>query len=160
MLTSLAAHYDFDIDTPFEQLPEKVREVALFGSGREKLRFAYVGDRGNRYQREHTFEGIVPNLERRYRETDSNVVREELGKFIAERLCPECGGSRLRREARHVFVGEKNIHEVSTLTLRQSQTFFDDLALEGARQTIADKIKREICGRLRFLSSTMLGLAI
>jgi excinuclease ABC subunit A len=152
MLTSLAAHYDFDIDTPFEQLPEKVREVALFGSGREKLRFAYVGDRGNRYQREHTFEGIVPNLERRYRETDSNVVREELGKFIAERLCPECGGSRLRREARHVFVGEKNIHEVSTLTLRQSQTFFDDLALEGARQTIADKIKREICGRLRFLN--------
>jgi excinuclease ABC subunit A len=152
MLTSLAAHYDFDIDTPFEQLPEKVREVALFGSGREKLKFAYVGDRGNRYQREHTFEGIVPNLERRYRETDSNVVREELGKFIAERLCPECGGSRLRREARHVFVGEKNIHEVSTLTLRQSQTFFDDLALEGARQTIADKIKREICGRLRFLN--------
>jgi excinuclease ABC subunit A len=152
MLTSLAAHYDFDIDTPFEQLPEKVREVVLSGSGREKLRFAYVGDRGNRYQREHTFEGIVPNLERRYRETESNVVREELSKFIAERLCPECGGSRLRREARYVFVGGKNIHEVSTLTLRQSQTFFDDLALEGARQTIADKIKREICGRLRFLN--------
>ena len=152
MLTSLAAHYDFDIDTPFEQLPEKVREVVLFGSGREKLKFAYVGDRGNRYQREHTFEGILPNLERRYRETDSNVVREELGKFIAERRCPECEGSRLRREARHVYVGGKNIHEVSMLTLRQSQTFFDELALEGARQTIAEKIKREICGRLGFLN--------
>lgn len=152
MLTSLAAHYDFDIDTPFEQLPEKVREVVLFGSGREKLKFAYVGDRGNRYQREHTFEGILPNLERRYRETDSNVVREELGKFIAERRCPECEGSRLRREARHVYVGGKNIHEVSMLTLRQSQAFFDELALEGARQTIAEKIKREICGRLGFLN--------
>ncbi len=157
MLTSLAAHYDFDIDTPVEQLPDKVREVVLFGSGRDKLKFAYVGDRGNRYQREHTFEGIIPNLERRYKETDSNVVREELGKFIAARRCPECGGSRLRREARHVFVGGKNIHQVSTLTLRQSQAFFGNLTLEGARQTIADKIKREISGRLRFLNDVGLG---
>ncbi len=157
MLTSLAAHYDFDIDTPVEQLPDKVREVVLFGSGRDKLKFAYVGDRGNRYQREHTFEGIIPNLERRYKETDSNVVREELGKFIAARRCPECGGSRLRREARHVFVGGKNIHQVSTLTLRQSQAFFGNLTLEGAHQTIADKIKREISGRLRFLNDVGLG---
>ncbi|UCH50272.1 MAG: excinuclease ABC subunit UvrA [Betaproteobacteria bacterium] len=157
ILTSLAAHFDFDIDTPFDQLPEKVRDVVLFGSGREKLKFAYVGDRGNRYQREHTFEGIIPNLERRYRETDSNVVREELGKFIAARVCPECNGSRLRREARHVLVGGKNIHQVSMLTLRQSQVFFNELALEGARQTIADKIKREICGRLRFLNDVGLG---
>ncbi len=157
MLTSLAAHYDFDIDTPVEQLPDKVREVVLFGSGRDKLKFAYVGDRGNRYQREHTFEGIIPNLERRYKETDSNVVREELGKFIAARRCPECGGSRLRRAARHVFVGGKNIHQVSTLTLRQSQAFFGNLTLEGARQTIADKIKREISGRLRFLNDVGLG---
>ncbi len=157
MLTSLAAHYGFDIDTPVEQLPDKVREVVLFGSGRDKLKFAYVGDRGNRYQREHTFEGIIPNLERRYKETDSNVVREELGKFIAARRCPECGGSRLRREARHVFVGGKNIHQVSTLTLRQSQAFFGNLTLEGARQTIADKIKREISGRLRFLNDVGLG---
>ena len=157
MLTSLAAHFDFDIDTPFEQLPEKIRGVVLFGSGREKLKFAYVGERGNRYQREHTFEGIVPNLERRYRETDSNVVREELGKFIAERPCPECGGARLRREARYVFVGGKNIHEVSSLTLRQAQRFFDELTLSGARQAIAEKINTEISGRIRFLNDVGLG---
>ncbi len=157
MLASLAAHFDFDIDTPFEQLPEKVRNVVLFGSGSEKLRFAYVGERGNRYQREHTFEGIVPNLERRYRETDSNVVREELGKFIAERTCPECEGARLRREARHVFVGGKTIHEVSNLTLRQSHSFFDELKLSGSRQSIAEKINREISGRIRFLNDVGLG---
>ncbi len=157
MLANLAAHYDFNIDTPFEQLPREVRQVVLFGSGREKLKFAYIGEHGNRYQREHTFEGIVPNLERRYRETHSTVVREELGKFIAERVCPECAGARLRREARHVFVGGRNIHEISNLTLRQSQMFFDKLALAGARRTIADKIKREISGRLRFLNDVGLG---
>ena len=157
MLTSLAAHFDFDIDTPFEQLPEKIRDVVLFGSGREKLKFAYVGERGNRYQREHIFEGIVPNLERRYRETDSNVVREELGKFIAERPCPECAGARLRREARHVFVGGKTIHEVSSMTLRQAQRFFDELELAGSRQAIAEKINTEISGRIRFLNDVGLG---
>jgi len=157
MLTSLAAHFDFNIDTPFEQLPEKIREVVLFGSGREKLKFAYIGERGNRYQREHTFEGIIPNLERRYRETDSNVVREELGKFIAERPCPECEGARLRREARYVFVGGRNIHEVSSLTLRQAHRFFDTLALSGSRQAIAEKINTEISGRIRFLNDVGLG---
>ncbi len=157
MLASLAAHYDFDIDTPFEELPEKVRDVVLFGSGKEKLKFAYVGERGNRHQREHAFEGIVRNLERRYRETDSSAVREELAKFIAERRCPECDGSRLRSEARHVFVGGKTIHEVSNMTLRQSQAFFAELALEGARQTIAEKINREISGRIKFLNDVGLG---
>ncbi|KPK35734.1 MAG: excinuclease ABC subunit A [Betaproteobacteria bacterium SG8_40] len=157
MLASLAAHYDFDIDTPFEQLPEKVRDVVLFGSGREKLKFAYVGERGNRHQREHTFEGIVRNLERRYRETDSSVVREELAKYIASRPCPECEGSRLRSEARHVFVGGRTIHEVSNLTLRQSQAFFAELTLEGARQAIAEKINREITGRIGFLNNVGLG---
>ena len=157
MLTSLAAHYDFDIDTPFEQLPGEVRDAVLFGSGQEKLKFAYIGERGNRHQREHVFEGIVPNLERRYRETDSSAVREELGKFIADRQCPDCDGSRLRREARHVFVSGKTIHEVSNLTLRQSQNFFAELALEGARQAIAEKINREIFGRIRFLNDVGLG---
>ncbi len=157
MLASLAAHYDFNIDTPFEQLPEKVRDVVLFGSGKEKLKFAYVGERGNRHQREHAFEGIVRNLERRYRETDSSVVREELAKFIANRRCPECDGSRLRSEARHVFVGGKTIHEVSNLTLRQSQAFFAELTLEGARQAIAEKINREITGRISFLNNVGLG---
>ncbi|MGH8677328.1 MAG: excinuclease ABC subunit UvrA, partial [Burkholderiales bacterium] len=102
MLSSLAAHYGFDIDTPFEQLTDSVRNIVLHGSGTEKVKFQYVGERGNKYQREHPFEGIVPNFERRYKETDSLAVREELGKFLATRSCTECGGSRLRREARHV----------------------------------------------------------
>ncbi|MGD8790507.1 MAG: excinuclease ABC subunit UvrA, partial [Burkholderiales bacterium] len=157
MLASLAAHFDFDIDTPFDQLPEKIRDVVLFGSGKEKLKFAYVGERGNRYQREHTFEGIVPNLERRYRETDSNVVREELGKFIAEQTCPECKGARLRREARHVYVDGKTIHELSDMTLRQSHGFFNELQLTGSRQEIAARINREISGRIRFLNDVGLG---
>jgi excinuclease ABC subunit A len=157
MLTSLSAHYDFNIDTPFEQLPEKIRDVVLYGSGSEKLKFAYVGERGNRQQREHAFEGIVRNLERRYRETDSSAVREELGKFIAERECPDCDGSRLRSEARNVFVGARTIHEVSNMTLRQSQAFFAELALEGSRRAIAEKINQEILGRIRFLNDVGLG---
>ncbi len=157
MLMNLAAHYDFNIDTPFEDLPETIRSAILYGSGREKLRFTYVGERGNRHQREHTFEGIIPNLERRYKETESGVVREELGKLIANRLCPECDGSRLRREARHVFVGGKTIHDVGKLALRQSQAFFSGLKLEGSRHTIAEKIVSEVSGRIKFLNDVGLG---
>ena len=107
MIGSLAQQYGFDIDTPFEQLPENVRDLILNGTGREKVRFLYVGERGNKYQREHPFEGILPNLERRYRETDSAAVREELAKYLASQPCPECKGTRLRREARNVFVAGK-----------------------------------------------------
>ena len=153
MLTSLAMHYGFDVDAPFESLPEPLRNVILHGSRGEKLRFLYVGERGNKYHREHAFEGIVPNLERRYRETDSSVVREELAKFLATRACPECGGSRLRREARHVFVAERPIYEISSMTLREAQAFFSGLRLEGSRLTIADKIVREIANRLNFLNN-------
>jgi excinuclease ABC subunit A len=157
MLTSLAAHYEFNIDTPFEDLPENIRNAVLYGSGREKLQFTYIGERGNRHQREHAFEGIIPNLERRYKETESGVVREQLGKLIADRRCTECDGSRLRREARHVFVAGKTIHEVSQLALRQSQAFFSNMKLEGARHTIAEKIVREVSGRIKFLNDVGLG---
>ena len=152
MLTGLAMHYGFDLEKPFEQLPETVQSVVLYGSGSEKIRFAYLGERGNKYQREHTFEGIVPNLERRYRETDSALVKEELAKFLNTQVCPECQGARLRIEARHVFVASKAIYEVSALTLREAAQLFRDFRLADNRQAIAEKIVREILNRLRFLN--------
>src|SRR6266850_3416618 len=151
MLASLGEQYRFDVDTPFEQLPKNVQDLVLYGSGRDKVRFLYVGERGNKYQREHPFEGIVPNLERRYRETDSIVVREELAKFLASQPCPECNGTRLRREARYVFVAGKPIYEVSAMPLKRALQFFQETGFEGARLAIADKIVREIANRLQFL---------
>jgi excinuclease ABC subunit A len=151
MLASLGEQYGFDVDTPFEQLPKNVQDLVLYGSGRDKVRFLYVGERGNKYQREHPFEGIVPNLERRYRETDSIVVREELAKFLASQPCPECNGTRLRREARYVFVAGKPIYEVSAMPLKRALQFFREIELEGAKLAIADKIVREIANRLQFL---------
>jgi len=151
MLASLGEQYGFDVDTPFEQLPKNVQDLVLYGSGRDKVRFLYVGERGNKYQREHPFEGIVPNLERRYRETDSIVVREELAKFLASQPCPECNGTRLRREARYVFVAGKPIYEVSAMPLKRALQFFQETGFEGARLAIADKIVREIANRLQFL---------
>jgi len=151
MLASLGEQYGFDVDTPFEQLPKNLQDLVLFGSGREKVRFHYAGERGNKYQREHPFEGIVPNLERRYRETNSIVVREELAKFLASQPCPECGGARLRREARYVFVAGKPIYEVNAMPLRRALQFFQEIELEGARLAIAEKLVREIANRLQFL---------
>ena len=152
MLQDLALHYGFDLDTPFESLPPAVREVVLHGSGREKIRFSYPGERGRGERREHPFEGIVPNLERRHRETDSGVVREELAKYLNTTACPECHGTRLRREARHVFVAGHTIFGLSRLPLRQAQEALAGLDLSGARRTVADKIVREILDRLRFLN--------
>jgi excinuclease ABC subunit A len=151
MIGSLAQQYGFDVDTPFEQLPETVRELILNGTGREKVSFLYVGERGNKYQREHPFEGILPNLERRYRETDSAAVREELAKYLASQPCPECKGTRLRREARNVFVAGKAIFEISGLPLKQALHFFHGMQLTGARLAIAEKIVYEIANRLQFL---------
>ena len=151
MIGSLAQQYGFDIDTPFEQLPENVRDLILNGTGREKVRFLYVGERGNKYQREHPFEGILPNLERRYRETDSAAVREELAKYLASQPCPECKGTRLRREARNVFVAGKAIFEVSGLPLKLALQFFHEMRLTGAKLAIAEKIVHEIANRLQFL---------
>ncbi len=153
MLQALSAHYGFDLEAPFEQLPEAVRQVVLYGSGREKIRFTYSGERGRSHTREHSFEGIVANLERRYKETESAVVREELAKYLNAAPCPECGGSRLRREARHVFVANETIYGVSHMRLRALLDFFDALELTGAKRAIAEKIVGEIKNRLRFLTN-------
>ena len=153
MLASLASHYQFDLETPFEKLPKAVQDVVLNGSGREKIKFTYLGERGNNYQREHAFEGIIPNLERRYRETDSLVVREELAKYLNSQPCPQCHGTRLRREARHVRVANRTIYEISSMPLQQTVQFFESMKLSGAKQAIAEKIIKEIISRLQFLNN-------
>ena len=164
LLESLARHYRFDIDIPFEELPENVRQVILYGSGEEEIRFSYVVDsgasKGRKVTKVHPFEGIIPNITRRYRETDSALVREDLARLRGTQPCPDCGGSRLRREARFVRVGEgtgeggqaRTLHEISHLTLRDSQAYFASLRLGGAKAEIADKIVREIGLRLKFLN--------
>ena len=151
MLTSLAKHYDFDIETPFESLPEHVREMVLHGSGKTRIAFNYVSDTGRAVLKEHPFEGIIPNLERRYRETDSLTVREELAKLRTERACIACDGTRLRADARHVMIGDRNLPQVSALPLAECNHFFETLALSGQRAQVADKIVREISNRLQFL---------
>jgi excinuclease ABC subunit A len=157
MLQSLAKHYGFDLDKPFARLPEKIQQMILYGSDKEKIAFTYLSDRGKPTVREHAFEGIIPNLERRYRETDSLMVREELSKYLNSKPCPECDGTRLRREARHVKVGppgdERAIYEISNWPLKQTGEFFSKLRLEGQRQAIADKIVKEIVNRLQFLNN-------
>jgi excinuclease ABC subunit A len=151
LLASLAAHYGFDIERPFEALEEAHRQVVLYGSGREKIAFRYLSESGRASTRVHAFEGIIPNLERRYRETDSVAVREELAKYLNTRLCPECEGTRLRREARHVFLGGRNLPQVSALPLIAARDFFNLIELEGQRAQVAEKIVREIAARLTFL---------
>ena len=157
MLQSLAKHYGFDLEKPFNKLPERIQQMILYGSEKEKIAFQYLSDRGKTVMREHAFEGIIPNLERRYRETDSIMVREELAKYLNSKPCPECDGTRLRREARHVKVGpagnERAIFEVSSWPLKQTGEFFRGLKLEGQRQAIADKIVKEIVSRLQFLNN-------
>lgn len=151
MIQSLSQHYDFDVDTPFNQLSDKVKEIILYGSGKEEIEFTYLSERGTRFTRSHPFEGIIPNLERRYRETDSNTVREELSQYQSHRACPACGGARLRPEARYVYVGENPIHEISAWPLTATLQFFEDLNLEGNKKQIAEKILKEITERLGFL---------
>jgi excinuclease ABC subunit A len=171
LLESVARHYGFDIETPFERLPPQARQVLLHGSGSEAIEFVYEAEavgggkgkaRTRQVKRSHPFEGILPNFERRWRETDSAAVREELARYQAAKPCAECGGARLRREARHVFLqhhsadgrGEKGrpIYEVEHATLAESLAYFQDLKLVGAKAEIADKIMREIRSRLRFLN--------
>ena len=157
MLSSLAAFYHFDVDMPFEKLEEATQNIVLYGSGREKIPFAYINERGRTAVREHTFEGVVPNLQRRYRETDSMAVKEELAKFINEKECPSCHGARLRVEARFVKVGngaqERAIYQVAATPLRQTLEFFETLKLKGAKRDIADRIIKEIVARLKFLNN-------
>ncbi|AJE98706.1 excinuclease ABC subunit UvrA [Pandoraea apista] len=157
MLQSLAAFYDFDVDTAFEELPEDTQKIVLYGSGEQAIPFTYVNEKGRTSVREHAFEGIIPNLERRYRETDSVAVREELAKYQNNRACPDCEGSRLRREARFVKVGEgpqaRAIYEIGNLPLRDTLGYFHELVLHGAKREIADKIVKEIVARLSFLNN-------
>ena len=151
MLTTLATHYKFDIDIPFEELPDNIREIVLFGSGKDKIAFRYLADNGRSTVREHTFEGIINNLERRYKETDSMAVRDELSKYLNSRVCPECEGTRLRVEARNVFIGGKTLPHLSGLALGVARDFFGAVRLTGHRQQVADKIVSEITSRLSFL---------
>ena len=157
MLSSLAKHYQFDVEVPFEKLSEKSQQAVLYGSGKEKIPFAYINERGRTAIREHTFEGVVPNLQRRYRETDSMAVKEELAKFINEKECPSCHGARLRVEARFVKVGtgsqERAIYQVAAKPLRDTLDFFETLKLKGAKKAIADRIIKEIVARLKFLNN-------
>ena len=151
MITSLAKHYRFDVDLPWQLLPERIRDIVLHGSGKEAINLVYVGENGNKYQRKHSFEGILPNLERRYRDTESAAVREELAKYISERPCPDCGGARLNRSARNVFVADRPLPEIAMLPIDASLAFFDKLSLPGWRGEIAIKIVKEIRERLGFL---------
>ncbi len=151
MIQSLATHYGFSIDAPFETLTEAQRQAVLYGSGEQPIEFHYLNDRGERIARSHTFEGIVPNLERRYRETESLAVREELAKYISQQACPDCGGTRLNEQARHVFVDEHDLPHVSALNIGEAHRYFAGLELPGQRGAIAEKIVKEIHQRLDFL---------
>jgi excinuclease ABC subunit A len=151
MIQSLANHFKFDVDTPFNQLKEKIQNIVLYGSGKEQIEFTYLSERGTKFTRSHPFEGILPNLERRYRETDSATVREELAQYQSHQACPACGGARLRTEARYVYVGGKSLQDVNAWPLTITLDFFQNLNLEGNKKQIAEKILKEINERLGFL---------
>ena len=153
MLTGLASHYHFDLETPFEQLAADIQNIILSGSGKEKIVFSYLNTNGRKNKQEHTFEGIVPNLERRHKETDSQAVREELAKYLNSMTCPECTGTRLRKEARHVRIGGQAIYEINALPLKQAKIFFDQLQLTGHKHSIAERIVKEISSRIQFLNN-------
>jgi excinuclease ABC subunit A len=153
MLQNLAQRYAFEVEKPFDELAEAAQQVVLHGSGNEKIAFEYPGARGKTVVKEHAFEGVIPNLERRYRETDSLVIKEELAKFINIQACPECNGTRLRKEARNVRIDGHTIFEISAWPLKQSLPFFETLQLKGRKQAIAEKIMREIANRVRFLNN-------
>ena len=152
MIQSLAAHYDFDIETPFNELPRKLQKIVLYGSGKEKIEFFYANSRGMQIKKLHRFEGVLPNLERRYRETESGAVREELTKFLNSQPCPDCDGTRLNEAARHVFICDRSLPEITSLSVGDARAFFARLSLDGWRATVADKIIKEISERVGFLS--------
>lgn len=151
MLTSLADHYGFDLHAPFNSLPKKTQDVILKGSGRTEIEFKYINDRGDIRVKRHPFEGILNTLERRYRDTESNSVREELAKYISTKSCSSCGGTRLRLEARNVFISDTTLPEIVELSIADALTFFQTLKLEGQRAQIAEKVMKEINDRLQFL---------
>ncbi|EJL6617328.1 excinuclease ABC subunit UvrA [Vibrio cholerae] len=151
MLTALAEHYDFDVHTPFNKLSKKIQEIILHGSGRTEIEFKYINDRGDIRLKKHPFEGILHNLERRYHDTESNSVREELAKYISNKPCSSCDGTRLKIEARNVFINDTALPTIVELSIADALTFFQELKLEGQRAQIAEKVMKEINDRLQFL---------
>lgn len=151
LLKSLAAHYGFSIDSPFDDLSDEQQQIILHGSGDEVINFSYVNDRGDVYQKKHSFEGIIPNFERRFRDTDSLAVREELTKYLSTQPCPSCKGTRLRKEARNVFIQDESLPELVTMPVEKALAYFQTLQLPGRRGEIAKKVLKEICDRLSFL---------
>ena len=151
MLISLADHYKFKLDIPFKKLSKKHQKILLRGSGDELIKFKYINDKGNTYTREIPFEGIIPNMERRYRETESNMVREDLSKFLSSQACPECAGTRLRKDARFIFIQGVSLPQITEMTVSRAVDYFVNLQLSGKRATIADKVLKELQERLKFL---------
>ena len=151
MLISLGAHYEVDINIPFKDLPKDFQNIVLYGSN-EKIKFTYVNNE-HRWERTHTFEGVIPNLQRRYKETESKNVREELSKYLSEEVCDDCEGKRLNLSARSVLINKKNIADITSLTIEDALSFFNSLKLTGSRGKIAEKILKEICARLKFLTN-------
>jgi len=153
ILEGLSKHYSFALETPFEELSPNIQNIILKGSGNEKILFFYLNGSGSKTKKEHSFEGVVPSLERRYKETDTLAVREELAKYLHSQTCPECEGTRLCREARNVKVGGKAIYEISKLPLKQTRNYFDQMELIGQKRSIAERIINEISSRLQFLNN-------
>jgi excinuclease ABC subunit A len=151
LLTSLANHFGFQIDQPFKDIPRKFQKIILYGSGKETIKFTYVSERGHNFVRETPFEGVIPNMERRLRETESLHIREELSKFMSSQSCTDCNGARLRRDARHVFIDKRNLPEITTMTIAGAYDYFGSLKFRGKKKDIADKILKEIQDRLQFL---------
>ena len=150
-LQAVADHYRFTLETPWQELARHEQEIVLYGSGADDITFSYVNDRGRRISREHPFEGVLPNLQRRYRETESSMVREELARYIADQSCPSCQGSRLRKEARHVFIDSRSLPQIVQFPIGEAWSYFQQLTLPGRKGEIAQKIIHEIHSRLEFL---------
>ena len=151
MIQSLGKHYKFDVELPFNQLDKEIQEIVLHGSKGEKIEFCYFNDKGDGRTRVQAFEGIIPNLQRRYRDTESNAVREELSKLLSTQACPDCKGTRLNTNARHVFIGDKNLPDITAMPIGDAYDYFNTLKLEGQRAEIGAKILKEILQRLEFL---------
>ncbi|MCZ0867036.1 excinuclease ABC subunit UvrA [Dasania sp. GY-19] len=151
MLKSIAEHYDFTVETPFEQLPKAIQKVILHGSGKEEINFNYANDRGDIFQRKHSFEGVIPNMERRYRDTESQMVREDLSKYLSTQACSDCGGARLKHEARHVFIDNRTLPSITQMPIGDALEYFHGLQFEGGKAQIAEKILKELRDRLQFL---------
>ena len=154
MIQSIAKHYKFDIETPFNELEKNIQKIILYGSGKEKIEFTYQSFKNRKMmiQKNHSFEGIIPNLDRRYLETESNTVREELGKFLNSQICPDCSGTRLNESARNVFIGDQTLPQISEMSVEYAKNYFKEIKMTGWRAEIAEKITKEISSRLNFLS--------